>query len=68
MLNKAPPRLTINDGESKVPINKLQQMTSRKLTHAALSQPNSDNTAMVMTLASPGLKPGRGEGIALSST
>ena len=67
MLHTVPPRLRMKAGDRNVPSSKLPQMTRSRLTQAAVRHPNCSRTAMVMTFASPGLSPGRGEGMVLSS-
>ncbi len=62
-----PLKLSRKVGDRNVPSSMLPTRTRRAATHAAVRHPKRMSTAMVTTLASPGLMPGRGLGNALST-
>src|SRR5690606_9264977 len=67
-LASAPDRLRKNPGARNWPSSRLPASTRSSDTHTASRQPQRASTTRVTMLASPGLIPGSGSGIAASAT
>src|SRR5574340_916 len=67
-LASAPPKLSTNEGERKVPRIRLPATTRSRATWMAAFRPKRLSTSRVTMLASPGLIPGRGEGMPASTS